>query len=228
MRIGISNIHNTFKDRIQFVLCGYDLRGTITEINKKTNEKRSRPIKPEETVWFKYEKIFTNDYSVLDNEYTAFLKMFKELDYNDSDKPYVRRWTKEINKYATNYNYFDVSLTPLVPNTFNGNKCIVGDFLISTTHGFKHISDIVDNKLNIKTEINGDINNVLNYFKYDDVDTIKIITNDGYEIEGTPSHKIFIDDNWSELKDLKIGDEIELTKPEFCKKNTKNLFIQCY
>jgi glycosyltransferase involved in cell wall biosynthesis len=120
---GISNMYNVVPiDKIQFVLCGFDLRGTITEINRQTKEKTSRPIKPEETVWFKYEKIFTNNYSVLDINYINFLKSFKEIDYDDKDKPYIRRWTKEISKYATNYNYFDVSLAPLVPNTFNANK----------------------------------------------------------------------------------------------------------
>jgi len=119
---GISVAHNTFKEKVQFVLCGFDLRGTITEINKQTNEKKTRPIKPEETVWYKYEKIFTNNYSVLDKDYINFLNTFKEVEYPDRDKPYIRRWTKEMSKYATNYNYFDVSLAPLVSNTFNGNK----------------------------------------------------------------------------------------------------------
>jgi glycosyltransferase involved in cell wall biosynthesis len=119
---GVSITHDTFKDKVQFVLCGYDLRGVITEINRQTKEKTSRPIKPEETVWYKYEKIFTKDYSVLDKDYVNFLKTFKEGEYDDSNKPYIRRWTKEINKYATNYNYFDISLAPLVESTFNGNK----------------------------------------------------------------------------------------------------------
>ena len=119
---GISQAYNVYKDKIQFVLCGFDLRGTITEINKETKEKKSRDIKPEETVWYKYEKIFTNNYRELDSNYVNFLKAYKEIDYDDSDKPYRRRWTKEINKYATNYNYFDVSLAPLVPSIFNTNK----------------------------------------------------------------------------------------------------------
>jgi glycosyltransferase involved in cell wall biosynthesis len=42
--------------------------------------------------------------------------------YSDSDKPYVRRWTQDINKYALNYNYFDVSLAPLIDSMFNNNK----------------------------------------------------------------------------------------------------------
>jgi len=122
LRQGLGLTYNKYQDKVQFVLCGFDLRGTITEINKDTGEKNQRPIKPEETVWTKYEKIFTNNYSNLDDEYTKFLLTFKELPYNDSNKPYVRRWTKKITEYATNYNYFDVSLAPLVPSVFNGNK----------------------------------------------------------------------------------------------------------
>ena len=110
------------KDKVQFVLCGFDLRGFINEINKQTKEVKKRPIKPEETVWYQYEKIFTHDYKVLDAEYVKFLKLFVESDYNDIDKPYRRRWTKEISKYALNYNTFDVSLAPLVDTMFNNNK----------------------------------------------------------------------------------------------------------
>lgn len=119
---GISSAYNNYRGKIQFVLCGFDLRGTITEVNKQTGEKTSRPIKPEETVWFKYEKIFTNNYTELDPEYVDFLKTFKEVDYNDTDKLYRRRWTKEIKKYAANYNYFDISMAPLFPSTFTKNK----------------------------------------------------------------------------------------------------------
>lgn len=119
---GIHATEDTYGNKVQFVLCGFDLRGTITEINRETNEKKTRDIKPEETVWYKYEQIFTKNYSILDTQYVNFLKMFKEADYNDIDKPYIRRWTKQISQYATNYNYFDVSLAPLVPSIFNGNK----------------------------------------------------------------------------------------------------------
>jgi len=122
LRDGISTTYSSYKDKVQFLLCGYDLRGTVTEIDQLTKQQRKRDIKPEETVWYKYEKIFTNDYRALDPEYVNFLKLFKEIDYNDIDKPYRRRWTKDIKSYATNYNHFDVSLAPLVDTWFNNNK----------------------------------------------------------------------------------------------------------
>ena len=51
-----------FRDEFQMYLCGFDIRGNVTEINPQTGERKQRPIKPEETVWKKYEEIFTNGY----------------------------------------------------------------------------------------------------------------------------------------------------------------------
>jgi len=121
MSNGISSTHNSFKDTLHFVLCGFDLRGTVTEINEK-NEQRQRPIQPMETVWYKYEKYFTDDYKVLSLPYKEYLSAFVEDGYDDVNEPYRRRWTKEVNSYATNYNTFDVSLAPLVESLFNANK----------------------------------------------------------------------------------------------------------
>ncbi len=38
------------QDKLQYYLCGFDIRGSVTEINKETGEKKQRPIKPQETV----------------------------------------------------------------------------------------------------------------------------------------------------------------------------------
>ena len=75
-----------------------------------------------ETVWYKYEKYFTDDYKVLSLPYRDYLGTFVEGSYDDVNEPYRRRWTKEVNSYATNYNTFDVSLAPLVESLFNANK----------------------------------------------------------------------------------------------------------
>jgi glycosyltransferase involved in cell wall biosynthesis len=110
-------------DKTQFVLCGYDLRGTITFIDPKTGNKQQRPIKPHESIWYQYEKIFTDDYKIVSDEYRDFLLTFKEGEYsNVQNEPYRRVWTKPINTYAGNYNLFDVSLAPLVDNQFNKMK----------------------------------------------------------------------------------------------------------
>ena len=121
MSNGISSTYNLFKDKVQFVLCGFDTRGSVTVIDQE-GKQQQRPIQPTETVWYKYEGFFTDNFKVLSSEYKNYLGTFTQGDYNDIDEPYRRRWTKDINTYATNYNTFDVSLAPLVDSVFNANK----------------------------------------------------------------------------------------------------------
>lgn len=122
LRGGISTITNQFNN-VQFVLCGFDLRGNVTEINPQTGEKRVRPIQPKETVWYKYEQIFTNDYKSVDSDYKGHLMNFTQTpEINTSDKKYVRVWTQPIGRYGNNYNLFDISLAPILPSEFNSNK----------------------------------------------------------------------------------------------------------
>lgn len=109
-------------DKTQFVLCGFDLRGKVTEIDPQTGQPRQRNKKPTEVVWYEYERIFTDDYKTISDDYKKHLQQFREGDYsNVDDEPYKRVWTKSISSYASGYNNFDVSLAPLVENTFN--KC---------------------------------------------------------------------------------------------------------
>ena len=111
------------KDKMKFFICGFDTRGSITEINRQTGEQKQRPIKPEETVWYEYEKIFTSNYSTVSENYKKFLMKFKEED--DSmfmDEAYRRVWTRPVTAYAKNYSLFDVSLAPIKNHIFNRVK----------------------------------------------------------------------------------------------------------
>jgi glycosyltransferase involved in cell wall biosynthesis len=110
-------------DHAQFVVCGFDLRGTMTIFNEQTKETTSRPIQPKESVWYNYEKIFTDDYKTISPEYKEFLLKFKQEEYpNVKNEPYRRVWTKPISTYASNYNLFDISLAPIEENPFNKVK----------------------------------------------------------------------------------------------------------
>ena len=111
------------KNKFQFVLCGYDLRGSVTVINPETNEQQTRPIEPHESVWYLFEKIFTDDFKILPKNYSDFLHKFKKGIFSGEEElPYRRVWTKPITTYASNYNNFDVSLAPLKEHTFNKVK----------------------------------------------------------------------------------------------------------
>lgn len=110
-------------DNLQYVLCGFDTRGTITEINERTGEKKQRPIEPHETVWVEYEKIMTDNYSIITKEYKDFLMKFKDEEYpNVYSQEYVRVWTQPVTSYAKNYSKFDISLAPIKNTMFNRMK----------------------------------------------------------------------------------------------------------
>lgn len=110
-------------DKVQFVLCGFDLRGTMTILNEKTGERTQRPIKPTESVWYNYEKIFTDNYKIVSPEYKSHLLSFTDKEFSGvNNEPYRRVWTKPIGTYASNYNLFDISIAPLEENDFNKVK----------------------------------------------------------------------------------------------------------
>ena len=110
-------------DKVQFVLCGFDLRGTMTMIDRDTGKQKQRQIKPKESVWYKYEQIFTNNYELVSEDYKKFLHTFEKGEYENVDnEPYRRVWTKPITSYASNYNLFDISVAPLKESTFNKVK----------------------------------------------------------------------------------------------------------
>ena len=110
-------------DKVQFVLCGYDLRGTMTMIDKETGKEKQRPIKPKESVWYHYEKIFTANYTTVSEDYKKFLMNFEQKEYPGvENEAYRRVWTKPITSYASNYNLFDISLAPLKESKFNEVK----------------------------------------------------------------------------------------------------------
>jgi glycosyltransferase involved in cell wall biosynthesis len=122
LQSGIKGILSQYSVKSQFVLCGFDIRGNKKIMDTKTGEVKTVPIEPKESIWCEYENFFTNNYKHISVEYQNFLLSFDKTTYPDFNQSYVRRWTEDINKYASNYNYFDVSLSPLVESTFNGNK----------------------------------------------------------------------------------------------------------
>jgi glycosyltransferase involved in cell wall biosynthesis len=111
------------QDKLQYYVCGFDIRGTVTEINKETGQQTQRPIKPQETVWVRYEEIFTNNYKIITPEYKLFLDKFEEGEYPAiENENYVRVWTRPVDSYARNYSKFNISLAPIKNHIFNRMK----------------------------------------------------------------------------------------------------------
>ena len=73
---GLSNkLPKEVLDKIQFVLCGYDLRGTMTE-RYSDGRVVTRPIRPTESVWFTFERNVTDEYRIVSPQYKDFLLKF--------------------------------------------------------------------------------------------------------------------------------------------------------
>lgn len=122
------------KDKVQFVLCGFDTRGTRT-IYKDNGEVETRPIYPQESVWCDYEKIFTDNYRTISPEHKDFLmKYMAGVDDPFTNEPYRRMWTRHINDYATHYQNVDVLIAPLKENEFNKVKSELKEIECGFTH----------------------------------------------------------------------------------------------
>ena len=111
-------------DKIQFVLCGFDLRGTIKTIDPKTGKATSRNMLPKETVWYRYEDLLTDNWKIVSPQYKAYLDLFvKDEPFpGEKEEHYRRVWTKDINHYYEHYNLVDVLLAPLEITDFNKVK----------------------------------------------------------------------------------------------------------
>jgi glycosyltransferase involved in cell wall biosynthesis len=111
-------------EQVQFVLCGYDLRGTMKEVDVQTGRVKERPILPKESVWYRYEQTMTSDYKIISPEYKDFLSKFvPNSEYEKvNDEPYRRCWTKPMDSYYQHYANVDVLLAPLDISEFNKVK----------------------------------------------------------------------------------------------------------
>lgn len=123
---GLSNkLPKEVLDKIQFVLCGYDLRGTMTE-RHPDGRVVTRPIRPTESVWFTFERNVTDEYRIVSPAYRDFLlKFMPDVQYPFVETEHYKRcWTKPVQnyKYMEHYNELDVLLVPLQSNDFNSNK----------------------------------------------------------------------------------------------------------
>jgi glycosyltransferase involved in cell wall biosynthesis len=122
------------KDKVQFVLCGFDTRGTRT-IFDGNGGKTTRPIKPEETVWCEYEKVFTDNYKDISQAHKDFLmKYISNTDDPFINESYRRMWTRNIKSYATHYANVDVLIAPLKENDFNKVKSELKEIECGFTH----------------------------------------------------------------------------------------------
>lgn len=91
-------------------------RGKVFTENK-------RDIKSEESVYFTYEKILTDNHKIIKNEdYLQWLMNFERNVKYEDEGNFARRWTQKANTYATTLDETDIVIAPLADNEFNHMK----------------------------------------------------------------------------------------------------------
>jgi intein/homing endonuclease len=179
-------------------------RGKVFSENK-------RDIKSEESVYLTYEKILTDNHRLIQNDdYLEWLMNFERNVKYPEEGNFARRWTQKANMYATVLDETDIMIAPLADHDFNRMKCVVGNTLVPTNNGIFKIEDLVNNKANVKIFDE----KILSFFKYPQEKTLKLITNIGLEIEGTPTHKLFVCGEWKSISDFNVGDVLEISPYE--------------
>lgn len=86
---------------------------------------KQREIKPNESIYYKYESILTDNGKLLNNdrEYINYLNKFTKEKYIKEDSVrYIRRWTAKPNEYAKVLDETDILIAPLADNKFNNLK----------------------------------------------------------------------------------------------------------
>lgn len=110
-------------EKIQVVLCGFDLRGSINVVDNKGNLLETRAITPTESVWYRYEQNVTDNYRLVSPEYKNYLLQFTQTPWHNVNNEFYRReWTLGVNEFAKHYKNVDILLAPLDTNSFNEVK----------------------------------------------------------------------------------------------------------
>ena len=118
---GVYNLLPTdVQNKVQFVLCGFDVAQYTHFNNDGTTTKTTASW--EDNPWVHTEKMLTNNYQTVTDEHRRFLLMYDRFVEYDSKDAYKRVWTKSVFDYAKAYNDIDVLLVPLISNEFDASK----------------------------------------------------------------------------------------------------------
>jgi glycosyltransferase involved in cell wall biosynthesis len=108
--------------------------GNVDMINKLPNAikdkfrnnvyiKGNRPITSEESIYFAYEKILTDNHRIIKNkDYYNWLMSFSKNKYYGEEDIFIRTWTQKANLYAKVLDNTDIVIAPLDNNKFNMMK----------------------------------------------------------------------------------------------------------
>ena len=130
------------------------------------------------------------------------------LYFIEKNAPLLEPWQREIVRIVRKLGqYFYPQRQTQVMN--EGWACVTGDTLIVTDHGLIPARELVESRFSGRVE---DGNRVVNWFTHPSKRRIRIRTRHGYELHGGADHKILVGGEWIELRNLKVGDTVEIRR----------------
>lgn len=92
-----------------------------------------------------------------------------------------------------------------------GWACAVGDTLVSTNLGLLRLDEIVENRMAVRVSDGTTEQQVYDWAKFEDQQTIRMTTRRGFVLEGSITHRVrLIDGAWRRLDELMPGDRVEV------------------
>ncbi len=130
------------------------------------------------------------------------------LYFIEKNAPLLEPWQREVVRIVRKLGqYFYPQRQTQVMN--EGWACVTGDTLIVTDHGLIPARELVESRFSGRVE---DGNRVVNWFTHPSKRRIRIRTRHGYELHGGADHKILVGGEWIELRNLKVGDAVEIRR----------------
>jgi len=117
----VKAINNTRGNVDQLPNIPQDLR---EKYRGKVFNENKRDIKSEESVYYLYEKILTDNHKLIENDdyYEWLMNFERDVQYNGNEGNFKRVWTQKANTYANTLNETDIVIAPLADNNFNKMK----------------------------------------------------------------------------------------------------------
>ena len=133
------------------------------------------------------------------------------LYFIEKHSPVLKPWQREILRIVRKLaQYFYPQNQTRVSN--EGYACTVEGTKVFTEDGLCDVKDIVNHKYSKRVWDGDKLQPVVDWFTNHNKKRIKLTTKKGYGIHGGFDHKIFINDDWKELKDFKVGESIKLSR----------------
>ena len=130
------------------------------------------------------------------------------LYFIEKNAPLLEPWQREIVRIVRKVaQYFYPQRQTQVMN--EGWACVTGDTLIVTDAGLLPAREIVETSFDGRVE---DGNAIVNWFHSPLRPRVRVQTRHGYVLHGGQDHKVFVDGCWVELRELRVGQKVEIRR----------------